>query len=86
MTFILLILRQIDVTDPHKELQQLSRICVLADLTLMLAWSAEEAARIIEVYKIFEHKPPDLIMERQHTSTTLRVMSYRYILLNTLTY
>lgn len=68
------LLLQIDVTDPHKELQQLSRVSVLADLTLMLAWSAEEAARIIEVYKMFEHKPPDLIMERQHTSTTHRLV------------
>ena len=66
---------QIDVSDPHKELQQLSRVSVLADLTLMLSWSAEEAARVLEVYKIFEHKPPDLIMERQHTTTTQRVSS-----------
>ncbi|KAA0195158.1 hypothetical protein HAZT_HAZT011956 [Hyalella azteca] len=63
-----------DVSDPHKELQQLSRVSVMADLTLMLAWSAEEAARVLEVYKMFEHKPPDLIMERQHTSTTLRLI------------
>ena len=30
----------------------------------MLAWSAEEAASILETYKLFEHKPPDMIMER----------------------
>ena len=37
----------------------------MADMTLMLAWSPEEAGRIIETYKIFEFKPPDLIMEKQ---------------------
>lgn len=56
---------QIDVKDPHHELKQLTKICVMADMTLMLAWSNEEAGRIIEVYKMFEHKPPDLIMEKQ---------------------
>lgn len=34
----------------------------------MLAWSQEEAGRIIEVYKIYEHKPPDMIMEKQDTN------------------
>ena len=40
------------------------RIAILSEMTLMLAWSAEEAASILETYKLFEHKPPDLIMER----------------------
>lgn len=39
-------------------------MCLLADLTLMLAWNAEEAGKIIETYKSFETKPPDLIMAR----------------------
>lgn len=60
---VLLVL--VDVKDPHHELKQLTKICVMADMTLMLAWSNEEAGRIIEVYKMFEHKPPDLIMEKQ---------------------
>lgn len=30
----------------------------------MLAWNPEEAAKIIENYKIFENKPPDRIMEK----------------------
>ncbi|XP_045597820.1 DNA excision repair protein ERCC-1 isoform X2 [Procambarus clarkii] len=60
---VLLVL--VDVKDPHHELKQLTKICVMADMTLMLAWNQEEAGRIIEVYKIFEHKPPDLIMEKQ---------------------
>lgn len=36
----------------------------MADLTLMLAWNAEEAGKIIETYKIYENKPPEMIMER----------------------
>ncbi|XP_049804002.1 DNA excision repair protein ERCC-1 isoform X2 [Schistocerca nitens] len=57
--------RQVDTLDPHHTLKYLTRMCILADLTLMLAWSPEEAGRIIETYKMFEHKPPDMIMEKQ---------------------
>lgn len=39
-------------------------MCFLADLTLMLAWNSDEAGKIIETYKSFENRPPDLIMER----------------------
>lgn len=53
--------------DPYIALKHLTRVCLLADLTLMLAWSAEEAGKIIENYKIFEHKPPDMIMERNES-------------------
>lgn len=40
----------------------------------MLAWSAEEAGRIIETYKIFENKPPDMIMERQESGPYQKVL------------
>ncbi|KAL4708294.1 hypothetical protein ACJJTC_007700 [Scirpophaga incertulas] len=58
------LLVQIDLKDPHLPLKNITRICLLTDLTLMLAWSPEEAAKIVENYKIFENKPPDTIMER----------------------
>lgn len=45
-------------------MRNLTQICLLADLTLMLAWNADEAGRIVETYKMFESKPPDLIMAR----------------------
>ncbi len=52
--------------DPHPALKLLTRICLLANLTLMLAWTTEEAGKIIETYKMFENKPPDLIMDRSN--------------------
>lgn len=59
-----ILLVQIDMKEPHNALKQLTRICILANLTLMLAWNAEEAGKIIETYKLYENRPPDLIMER----------------------
>lgn len=67
------LLLQIDVTDPHAALKQLTRMCLVADLTLMLAWSSEEAGKLIETYKIFENKPPDLIMEKAEGDDYSRV-------------
>lgn len=58
------LLIQVDIKDPHTPLKNLTRICLLTDMTLMLAWSPEEAAKIIENYKIYENKPPDRIMEK----------------------
>ncbi|KAM3967149.1 DNA excision repair protein Ercc1 [Aphomia sociella] len=59
-----ILLVQVDLKDPHTPLKNLTRICLLTDMTLMLAWSPEEAAKIIENYKIYENKPPDSIMEK----------------------
>ncbi|XP_033250925.1 DNA excision repair protein ERCC-1-like isoform X2 [Drosophila miranda] len=61
---IRVLLLQVDTPEPHNALKSLTRISLLADLTMMLAWNAEEAGKIIETYKQFEKRPPDLIMER----------------------
>ncbi|KAG7190246.1 hypothetical protein KM043_006365 [Ampulex compressa] len=62
------LLVQVDIADPHHALKHLTRICILADLTLMLAWSAEDAGKMIETYKVYENKPPDAIMERSESA------------------
>jgi len=41
------------------------RICILAELTLMLAWSHEEAGKILEVYKVTQY---DLVIDYTGTS------------------
>ncbi|SPP74378.1 DNA excision repair protein ERCC-1 [Drosophila guanche] len=58
------LLVQVDTPEPHNALKSLTRISLLADLTMMLAWNAEEAGKMIETYKQFEKRSPDLIMER----------------------
>ncbi|KAM6289235.1 DNA excision repair protein ERCC-1 [Aegotheles albertisi] len=59
-----LLLLQVDVKDPQQALKDLAKICILADCTLLLAWSPEEAGRYLETFKAFEQKPPDLLKER----------------------
>lgn len=63
-TFTLrVLLVQVDVKDPHHSLKELARICIMADCTLILAWSPEEAGRYLETYKAYEKKPADLLKE-----------------------
>ncbi|XP_069738640.1 DNA excision repair protein ERCC-1 isoform X4 [Phaenicophaeus curvirostris] len=50
--------------DPLQALKDLAKVCILADCTLLLAWSPEEAGRYLETYKSYEQKPPDLLKER----------------------
>ncbi|XP_034550148.1 DNA excision repair protein ERCC-1 [Notolabrus celidotus] len=64
-TFTLrVLLVQVDVKDPHHVLKELARICIMADCTLILAWSPEEAGRYLETYKSYEKKPADVLKEQ----------------------
>nr|CAG4650420.1 EOG090X0BTB [Sida crystallina] len=68
-----ILLVQVDIKDPYVPIKELTKICLLADLTLLLAWNAQEAGKIVETYKVFEHKPPDLIMEKQEANSFAKV-------------
>uniref|UniRef100_A0A0A9Y731 DNA excision repair protein ERCC-1 n=1 Tax=Lygus hesperus TaxID=30085 RepID=A0A0A9Y731_LYGHE len=70
---VLLVL--VDMPDPHFCLKHLTRVCLLTELTLMLAWSPEEAAKILQVYKQYEHKPPDAIMEKKESDARIKLAS-----------
>ncbi|ORX56374.1 DNA repair protein rad10 [Hesseltinella vesiculosa] len=59
---VLLVL--VDIEDHHTTLRELNVAAITGQFTLMLSWSMEEAARYLETYKVFEHKPDDLIREK----------------------
>nr|XP_056703142.1 DNA excision repair protein ERCC-1 isoform X1 [Euleptes europaea] len=67
------LLIQVDVKDPHQALKELAKICILADCTLVLAWSPEEAGRYLETYKAYEQKPADLLKEKVDQNYLSRV-------------
>ena len=46
---------------------------MLADLTILMAHGAEEAAKILENYKMYENKPPEIIQEKQDPSIVQQV-------------
>ncbi|XP_070620516.1 DNA excision repair protein ERCC-1 isoform X2 [Erythrolamprus reginae] len=67
------LLLQVDVKDPHQAIKELAKICILADCTLILAWSPEEAGRYLETYKAYEQKPADLLKEKVEQDYLSRV-------------
>ncbi|KAI9332305.1 restriction endonuclease type II-like protein [Zopfochytrium polystomum] len=60
-----IILCKVDIEDHQHSIRELTKATILAGFTLFLAWSAEEAARYLETFKICENKPPDMIREKQ---------------------
>ncbi|GAC95093.1 excision repair protein [Pseudozyma hubeiensis SY62] len=58
------LLVQCDVNDHQAAIKELTKMAIVNNLTMIVAWSAEEAGRYVETYKSFEFKPPDLIKER----------------------
>ncbi|XP_012508892.1 PREDICTED: DNA excision repair protein ERCC-1 isoform X1 [Propithecus coquereli] len=67
------LLIQVDVKDPQQALKELAKMCILADCTLVLAWSPEEAGRYLETYKAYEQKPADLLLEKLEQDFVSRV-------------
>ncbi|XP_006871398.1 PREDICTED: DNA excision repair protein ERCC-1 [Chrysochloris asiatica] len=67
------LLVQVDVKDPQQALKELAKVCILADCTLVLSWSPEEAGRYLETYKAYEQKPADLLMEKLEQDFVSRV-------------
>lgn len=61
------LLLQVDVKEAHFHLRELAKICLRADLTLLLAFSPEEAGRYLEAYKVYENKPAEVLMEKTDT-------------------
>ena len=55
---------QVDTDDNMRALLELNKLCFSSSFTLILAWSALEAARYIETIKAFEHKPASSIQWR----------------------
>ncbi|KAF9950019.1 ssDNA endonuclease and repair protein rad10 [Mortierella alpina] len=64
-TFVLrVLLVLVDVETHQQAIRELTRVAMVNDLTMICAWSNEEAARYIETFKAYENKAPDAIKER----------------------
>ncbi|KNE67375.1 DNA repair protein rad10 [Allomyces macrogynus ATCC 38327] len=67
---LVLVLVLVDVDDFNSSVRELTRIAVVNNMTIVLAWSKEECARYLEMYKAMEHKPPDVLKGKQETDYT----------------
>ena len=64
-----LLLVLVDSGDYTKSLRELTRVSVVLDFCMVLAWSNEEAGRYLETFKAFEHKTADAIKAKVGDST-----------------
>lgn len=62
-----IVLCQVDVEDNMKALLELNKLCFTHRFTLILSWSALEAARYLETLKSYENKPSTSIQEKVET-------------------
>ena len=67
------LLTLVDMEDNANTLLFLNQLCVLNHMTLILAWSDEEAARYLETFKAFEKKDAKLIQRREKETHTDQV-------------
>ncbi|KZT28939.1 DNA repair protein rad10 [Neolentinus lepideus HHB14362 ss-1] len=53
-----------DVSEHQEPIRELTKMCLINNITIIVAWTPEEAGTYLSTYKQFEHRPPDLIKER----------------------
>lgn len=63
-----ILLCHVDVEDNTTALLFLNDLCVQNNLTLILSWSEEEAARYLETFRAFDGKDASSIQKREHTN------------------
>ncbi|KAI5117222.1 hypothetical protein M0805_008692 [Coniferiporia weirii] len=59
-----ILLLMCDVSEHQDPIRELTKTCLINNITVMVCWSNEEAGTYLATYKAFEHRPPDLIKER----------------------
>ncbi|KAL4245964.1 ERCC1/RAD10/SWI10 family protein [Abortiporus biennis] len=60
-----ILLLMCDVSEHQDPIRELTKICLINNITILVAWTPEEAGFYLSTLKQFEHKPPDMIKERQ---------------------
>jgi DNA excision repair protein ERCC-1 len=63
-----LLLTMVDIPNHEDSLKELSKTSIVNNLTLILCWSAPEAAHYLELFKSSENAPPTAIRSQQAQS------------------
>lgn len=53
-----------DISEHQDPIRELTKVCLFNNITVIVAWSADEAGQYLTAYKQSEHRPPTLIRER----------------------
>lgn len=66
----------VDIHNHEDSLKELSKTSLINNLTLILCWSAPEAARYLELFKSYEHAAPTSIRAHQATSYREKLVEF----------
>lgn len=68
------LLVQVDIKEFYYLVKELVKICILVDCILILVFLVEEVGRYFEIYKVYEYKLLDVIMEKIEKDYMLKVI------------
>ncbi|KAK4039231.1 restriction endonuclease type II-like protein [Parachaetomium inaequale] len=71
-----IILTLVDIPNHEDSLRELSKTSLVNNVTVILAWSAAEAARYLELYKAYEHAGFGAIRGQQATGYAERLVEF----------
>ncbi|KAJ2346023.1 ssDNA endonuclease and repair protein rad10 [Coemansia sp. RSA 2618] len=63
----------VDTDDSKVPLRDINKAALVGEMTLLLAWSLDEAGRYVETLKAYENRQPDIIRERVEDSFMARL-------------
>ncbi|KAJ1337872.1 DNA excision repair protein ERCC-1 [Microdochium nivale] len=71
-----IVLTMVDIQNHEDSLRELSKTSLVNNVTVILCWSAAEAARYLELYKSYEHASFAAIKGQQATGYSERLMEF----------
>jgi DNA excision repair protein ERCC-1 len=71
-----ILLTMVDIPNHEDSLRELSKTSLVNNVTVILCWSAAEAARYLELYKSYEHAGPAAIRGQQATGYAERLVEF----------
>ncbi|KAI1434762.1 restriction endonuclease type II-like protein [Xylaria sp. CBS 124048] len=71
-----ILLTMVDIPNHEDSLRELSKTSLINNVTVILCWSAAEAARYLELYKSYEHANFGAIKGQQATSYTEKMVEF----------
>ncbi|KAI2633440.1 restriction endonuclease type II-like protein [Xylaria nigripes] len=71
-----ILLTMVDIPNHEDSLRELSKTSLINKVTIILCWSAAEAARYLELYKSYEHANFSAIKGQQATSYTEKLVEF----------
>jgi DNA excision repair protein ERCC-1 len=71
-----ILLTMVDIENHEEPLKELSKTSLINNVTIILCWSAQEAGRYLELFKMYEHAAPTSIRAQQSNSYSDKLVEF----------